>query len=113
MEFPWNIRQESKFCLNRRLCNLDLTDETPTDNLCFSFDKGARTIIYVKENKLKPSLNVYKNTSKSLSPFELPSASNEELRANMEKFIDSIKKEIENLKLENLSPNPKKKRKII
>ena len=53
MEFPWNIRQESKFCLNRRLCNLDLTDETPTDNLCFSFDKGARTIIYVKENKLK------------------------------------------------------------
>jgi len=113
MEFPWNIRQESKFCLNRRLCNLDLTDETPTDNLCFSFDKGARTIIYVKENKLKPSLNVYKNTSKSLSPFELPSASNEELRANMEKFIDNIKKEIENLKLENLSPNPKKKRKII
>ena len=50
---------------------------------------------------------MYKNTSKSLSSFELPSASDKELKANMEKFIDDIKKEIEQLKLQKL-----KKRKI-
>jgi hypothetical protein len=112
MKFPWNIRQESKFCINPRICNLDLVDQPPTDNLCFSFDKGARTIIYVKENKLKPFYNVYKNTSKTLSSFKLPSASNEQLRLNMEKFMDDMKKEIEQLKLEKLSPIPKKRRKI-
>jgi len=103
MKFPWNIRQESKFCINPRICNLDLVDQPPTDNLCFSFNKGPRTIIYVKENRLNPFLNVYKNTSKSLSSFELPSASDKELKANMEKFIDDIKKEIEQLKLQKLS----------
>jgi hypothetical protein len=112
MKFPWNIRQESKFCLNRRICNLDLVDETPTDNLCFSFDKGQRTIIYVKENRLKPLFNVYKNTSKTLSSFELPSASNEEMKINMEKFMDNIQKEIDELKLEILSPTLRKRRKI-
>jgi|688.fasta_scaffold171301_2 hypothetical protein len=112
MKFPWNIRQESKFCINPRICNLDLVDQPPTDNLCFSFDKGARTIIYVKENRLKPFYNVYKNTSKTLSSFKLPSASNEQLRLNMEKFMDDIKKEIEQLKLEKLSPISKKRRKI-
>jgi hypothetical protein len=99
IKFHWNVRQENKFCLNPRICNIGLTEEIPTDNLCFSFDKGARTMIYVKENRLNPLLNIYKNTSKSLSEFELPSsASNEEMKINMQKFVDDLKQEISNIK---------------
>ena len=102
MKFDWNIRTENKFCLNPRICDIYLTEEIPADNLCFSFDKGARTMIYVKKNSLNPrsSFNIYRNTSKSLSEFELPatSPSNEEMKNNMQKFIDDLKKEISNLK---------------
>ena len=102
MKFDWNIRTENKFCLNPRICDIYLTEEIPADNLCFSFDKGARTMIYVKQNSLNPrlSFNIYRNTSKSLSEFELPatSPSNEEVKNNMQKFIDDLKKEISNIK---------------
>jgi hypothetical protein len=112
MKFPWNIRQENKFCLNPRLCNLDLTEEIPLEKLCFSFNDGSRTLVYVKKQRMrsdKSPLDIYKNASNISSSFELPnpgSLSNDGKRGNMAKFIANIKKEIVKIERET------KKRKI-
>lgn len=103
MKFPWNIRQENKFCLNPRFCNLDLTEETAHDKLCFSFNDGPRTLIYVKKQRMrsdKSPLDIYKNASNISSPFVLPSPnslSNGGISGNMAKFIADIKNEIEKI----------------
>lgn len=51
MKFDWNIKKDAPFCLNAKQCKLDLVydDDIPKD-LCFSFSKGYRTLIYVKKN---------------------------------------------------------------
>jgi len=48
MKFNWNIMKNKEFCLNRKKCILD---EMNIKDLCFSFTKGHRTVIYVKKNK--------------------------------------------------------------
>ena len=47
MKYNWNVNENSDFCLNPRKCILDKMD--PKD-LCFSFNKGRRCIIYVKKD---------------------------------------------------------------
>jgi hypothetical protein len=65
MKYDWDVNNpRNKFCLNHRLCQLPMIDKTVNNDLCFSFGKGKRTLIYVKTNKnfkslddtLKPSL---------------------------------------------------------
>jgi len=51
MKFPWNVREENKFCLNPIFCNLDLIEEMSLEKLCFSFNNGPRTLIYVKNKE--------------------------------------------------------------
>jgi hypothetical protein len=52
MKYNWNISNANEFCLNPKKCSLDKI--IPKD-LCFSFSKGRRCIIYVTENiKIKP-----------------------------------------------------------
>ena len=98
MKFDWNVREENKFCLNPIYCKLDISPETPSNKLCFSFDKGSRVLIYVKASNIKkPLLEIYKNTSKMLSSLEMPSTSslsNEEMKINMKKFINDLKMQI-------------------
>jgi hypothetical protein len=98
MKFDWNVREENKFCLNPIYCKLDISPETPSNKLCFSFDKGSRVLIYVKASNIrKPLLEIYKNTSEMLSSLEMPSTSslsNEEMKINMKKFINDLKTQI-------------------
>ena len=48
MKYNWNLEKDSDFCLNLRKCKLDIM--STMKDLCFSFNKGGRTIIYVKED---------------------------------------------------------------
>ena len=48
MKFNWNVKTDKEFCLNRKKCILDAMD---INQLCFSFNKGDREVIYVKKQK--------------------------------------------------------------
>jgi hypothetical protein len=54
MNYEWNIKKNNNFCLNLSKCSLDLHDDASIEDkknkLCFSFNKGARQIIYVNKN---------------------------------------------------------------
>jgi len=57
MKFDWDINKENMFCLNPSLCKLDNINITDINKLCFSFDKGNRTLIYVKKNENYKSID--------------------------------------------------------
>ena len=65
MSFNWDIHKTNNFCLNVTNCKLDKV-LNPKSNLCFSFDKNNRTIIYVLKNDEFKSLD-YNINSKSNS----------------------------------------------
>jgi hypothetical protein len=47
MRYNWDIENDEEFCLNVKHCKLDIEDIDKTD-LCFSFGKGNRYLIYSK-----------------------------------------------------------------
>jgi hypothetical protein len=51
MKLDWDIKKDTKFCLNSSLCKLDLIKNEDTKRWCFSFAKGPRSLIYVKKDK--------------------------------------------------------------
>ena len=59
MKFDWDIKNpHDQFCLNHTTCSLDKI-QYPGGNLCFSFGKGDRTLIYVRKSKqLLNSINI-------------------------------------------------------
>jgi hypothetical protein len=53
MKYDWNINNPNeKFCLNPRACSLDKIEFTRQD-LCFSFGKGLRILLYVKDTSTR------------------------------------------------------------
>jgi len=72
MPFDWNIHENNNFCLNRSKCKLDEKLNSKMD-LCFSFNKHNRTILYVLKNEnfksldynlSSPYINIIKNEIK-------------------------------------------------
>jgi hypothetical protein len=55
MKFNWFVNKDKEFCLNSKICKLDKVKKD-TD-LCFSFGKGQRTLIYVKMNETYKSID--------------------------------------------------------
>jgi len=52
--YDWDVRKDETFCFNPYECELDLMrDIDDISDLCFNFGKGLRTLIYIRENKLK------------------------------------------------------------
>ena len=49
MKFDWNVKEDQEFCLNPRQCKLDLIYDKIPDDLCFSFAKGERLLVYIKK----------------------------------------------------------------
>jgi len=49
MKHNWNVKNDEGFCLNQKTCKLDIfkPNEEPL-NLCFSFSKGLRMLIYAR-----------------------------------------------------------------
>ena len=64
-KYDWNIHLDNGFCLNPVLCKLDIFDKSPNKRLCFSFNKGKRTLIYVKMNSKYKSLDENIKSSES------------------------------------------------
>jgi len=57
MKYDWDVIKNNNFCLNSKKCILD---EMNINDLCFSFNKGDREVIYVKKNK-NNKLNIINN----------------------------------------------------
>ena len=66
MKYNWDIHKpNNKFCLNHRKCSIKNLPKTIDDELCFSLNKGDRTLVYIlcddkkcPENKiLNPKTN--------------------------------------------------------
>jgi hypothetical protein len=49
MKFDWNLRTNKEFCLNINKCKLDFVIDK--NDLCFSFNKGKRILVYVRIDK--------------------------------------------------------------
>jgi hypothetical protein len=71
MPFNWNIHDSADFCINVDKCELPKIKgqrHEKRTSLCFSFNKGDRTLIYVKQNIDLLSVNENTiNTPSSLS----------------------------------------------
>ena len=60
MKFNWNVKNNNDFCINKNKCLLDVHSKESINEiinkdakeLCFSFNKGQRTIIYVNKNSI-------------------------------------------------------------
>jgi hypothetical protein len=94
MKFNWNVNdKDSSFCINHKLCKLDIIKKSDEFNdLCFSFGKDTRTLIYVKQPKKKiTSINTNIFSSNS-NPITLPTISTqpEDIFADIK--IDNQKK---------------------
>ncbi len=58
IKYNWNLKKDDNFCLNPITCKLDFLQPNQYANLCFSFAKGLRTLVYVRlsdyeESKIK------------------------------------------------------------
>ena len=54
MKFDWDLKTNYEFCLNKTLCKLDFIDKNDkTKQLCFSFNKGPRILVYIRVNETK------------------------------------------------------------
>tara|TARA_B110001450_G_scaffold144883_2_gene135487 strand:+ start:2141 stop:3523 length:1383 start_codon:yes stop_codon:yes gene_type:complete len=60
MKYNWNPNddKDDDFCLNRKKCSLDFL--STMKDLCFSFNKGSRELIYIKKEK-NSKINIKKN----------------------------------------------------
>jgi hypothetical protein len=47
IKLNWSLKESDDFCLPKKSCQLENVD---SNDLCFSFNKGLRTLIYVKIN---------------------------------------------------------------
>ena len=68
MKYNWNIKSRNKFCINP-LCKVDILKKSPQNNMCFSFNKGKRTLVYVKMNSNYKSID--ENISSSSAKKEI------------------------------------------
>ena len=66
MPFNWNIKNSNSFCLNLKKCKLDLGNNKK--DLCFSFSKGNRLLIYVKQGKVEEDIKDVKDVNKTVCP---------------------------------------------
>ena len=46
--FDWDLKKNTEFCLNNNNCKLQLLNPKIKQDLCFSFNKGYRTLVYVR-----------------------------------------------------------------
>jgi hypothetical protein len=72
MKYDWNINKDNSFCLNPKKCILDVMN---VRDLCFSFNKGDRLVVYVKKSKTntlyiddKPSQKAAKPSGVKICP---------------------------------------------
>jgi len=77
MSYDWDVNKDADFCINDKQCNLKGFIDRH-NQLCFSFNKGNRTLIYILKNQEyksldfnKSKLSSYSSYSKSSNSFEI------------------------------------------
>lgn len=99
IEYDWDIKKDEEFCLNPNECKLKGINKR---DLCFSFHKGERILVYVKinndESKRLSSSSSFKNFSNI-----------NEIKEDLRELFDykTEKKVEEQLNLLHLRYNPK------
>jgi hypothetical protein len=69
MKFDWDIHRDNSFCINPLLCNVNNVDKSSKNKIqCFSFNKGKRTLVYVKMNSNYLSFDKNKSLSQKSCP---------------------------------------------
>jgi len=55
MKYHWDLKKNENFCLNPKTCKLDFLKDMEKKDLCFSFAKGQKILVYtiINENKEK------------------------------------------------------------
>jgi hypothetical protein len=53
MKFAWDVKEDTPFCLNSKQCKLDMIYNDPPKDVCFSFGKGRRILIYIRKGAKK------------------------------------------------------------
>jgi hypothetical protein len=104
-KYEWNVNNPyEKFCLNPKACTVDRIDYTRMD-LCFSFGKGLRVLLYVKKSSIKSVddniLSVVKKPNEKIFYFKSSSKSlkdNFELSKKSDISLSYIKSPNTNLK---------------
>jgi hypothetical protein len=62
VKYNWNLREDKSFCFKPKY-----SERINNQDLCFSFNKGTRILIYVKDNKEETSSLIRSSSYKSLS----------------------------------------------
>jgi hypothetical protein len=105
MKYDWDLRKNQEFCLNSKNCNLEFIINK--DDLCFSFNKGNRLLIYVRIfedikttnittiNSSKINLSNIKSIIKDI--YQIDNLNEEEIKNHLLYFI-KIEFEIKNKK---------------
>ena len=108
--FDWNIHDvHNKFCLKPDKCKLSLIGNSINRKLCFSFGRGTRTLIYVKQTS-KPSIDMnIKTTSDNPIFYTSPAAKKEGPPAKPIFYISPVA----NKKEKETPPVPKKDEKVL
>ena len=96
MDHNWDVKTNSEFCLNTQQCQLDYLNTYHNRELCFSFNKGKRTLIYVRtdNNDISIDSNLSNISSEYVSDI-----------SEIMKDIHDIKKLSDNEIIEKLQKN--------
>jgi len=100
IKYDWDLRKDEPFCLNINTCKLDfLKSSVDKDNLCFSFAKGERILIYARvddETTVSEDLFNSHNSDIKLSSvsdvikniYDIDGLKNEEIVGNLKKYYN-------------------------
>ena len=56
MKYRWDVKKNHEFCINLHQCKLENVNNKK--DLCFSFNKGKRILIYVKQPMYDTNMNI-------------------------------------------------------
>jgi len=90
MEFNWNLKSSLPFCLNTNYCKLDF--DINKKNLCFSFAKGDRLLIYVRSDLKTETVSTTSSINNSsqeiknfiISLFDIPNMNIEDIKLGLQ-----------------------------
>ena len=111
MKYDWDLRTDNDFCLNSKKCKLDF--EIDKKDLCFSFGKGERILVYVRIDDFEtPKLTSLNSDKVKLSDinelikdiYQIDDLNKEELIKHILYFKDKEYnyEYLDNLSIENL-----------
>jgi hypothetical protein len=92
MEYDWNVKNHSDFCLNPKECIPD-TSVIDVKDLCFNFSKGRRILVYVRTDAIQASSN-NSNNARSKTKSKTINVHEQNHFTSLKTFLISLDREI-------------------